>query len=228
MRAGRRSWPDRNGPGPPFTTRPGPAPVCILGHVRPEDSIRFGRIVRVMSEFVRPRRRGPSVPVDSSRLPCARRAGPRRRGLWRPTTDRSPSVDPWGPPWDTTWFRLRGVVPVGVGGAGGGAGLRHRQCRNHRVRRRGPGLARRPAGAGALTQPPRVPGHLHRPRAARPSSSSSRRRPTLPPRSAPTRGRCCSPNPTAPPCSPSNGPTCTSGTPSSTSSGTTSGSWSSC
>ncbi len=59
--------------------------------VRPEDSIRFGRIVRVMSEFVRPRRQGRRFRWRCPPTTCtANRCLPPRR--WPPTTDRFPSA----------------------------------------------------------------------------------------------------------------------------------------
>ncbi len=79
--------------------------------MRPEDSIRYGRIVRVMSEFVRPRRRGPSVPVDVSAHHVHGEPIPAAEAL---AADFGPFPvgSPWGPAWDTTWFRIRGVIPA--------------------------------------------------------------------------------------------------------------------
>jgi len=78
--------------------------------VRPEDSIRVGRITRVLNEFVRPRRRGPSVALEI--------AAHHVHGEPIPATDAFgadyrpfPLGGSWGPAWDTTWFRLRGAVP---------------------------------------------------------------------------------------------------------------------
>jgi len=78
--------------------------------VRPEDSIGVGRINRVLNEFVRPRRRGPSVPVDVGAYhvhgePVS--VADAMSAEYRPF----PLGGAWGPPWDTTWFRLRGTIP---------------------------------------------------------------------------------------------------------------------
>jgi len=78
--------------------------------VRPEDSIRVRRINRVLNEFLRPRRRGPTVALEVAAhhvhgepIPASQAFG----------ADYQPFAlgGSWGPPWDTTWFRLRGTVP---------------------------------------------------------------------------------------------------------------------
>ena len=51
--------------------------------VRPEDSIRVSRINRVFNEFVRPRRRGPSLSLRRGRLSCPGRAAPVLAGVRR-------------------------------------------------------------------------------------------------------------------------------------------------
>ncbi len=96
--------------------------------MRPEDSIRVGRITRVLNEFVRPRRRGPTVPLDVAAYHVRGEPVPAHEALG--ADYRSFSLGgSWGPAWDTTWFRLRGTVPVewagrevalgfGIGGAG--------------------------------------------------------------------------------------------------------------
>jgi alpha-mannosidase len=79
--------------------------------VQPEDSIGTGRIVRVLHEFVRPRRRGPSVAVDVAAFHVHGEPVPAADAFiaeYQPF----PVGDSWGPPWDTTWFRVRGTVPV--------------------------------------------------------------------------------------------------------------------
>ena len=65
-----------------------------------------------MSEFVRPRRYGPTAPVDISAFHV--------HGEPVPATDAFgadyepfPVGGSWGPPWDTTWFRIQGVIPTG-------------------------------------------------------------------------------------------------------------------
>ncbi|MGH9018694.1 MAG: alpha-mannosidase, partial [Acidimicrobiales bacterium] len=79
--------------------------------MRPEDAIGVGRIIRVQHEFLRPRRRGPSVPLEIAAYhvlgePVA------------PAAAFAADYEPfalggaWGPPWDTTWFRLRGTIPA--------------------------------------------------------------------------------------------------------------------
>jgi alpha-mannosidase len=78
--------------------------------VRPEDSIRVARITRVLNDFVRPRRRGPSVPVDVAAYhvhgePVAPAVA------FDADYQPFPVGGSWGPPWDTTWFRLRGRIP---------------------------------------------------------------------------------------------------------------------
>jgi len=83
--------------------------------VRPEDSIRFGRIVRVMTEFVRPARLGPSVPVEVDAFHVLGEPVPAAEAL---AADYQPFAigGAWGPPWDTTWFRIRGSIPDGWAG----------------------------------------------------------------------------------------------------------------
>ena len=78
--------------------------------MRPEDSIGLGRINRILNEFLRPRRRGPSVPLDVGAYHV--------HGEPLPVADAMaaeylpfPLGGAWGPPWDTTWFRLRGAIP---------------------------------------------------------------------------------------------------------------------
>lgn len=78
--------------------------------MRPEDTIRVSRINRVLNEFVRRRRRGPSVSLDVAAFHVH----------GEPVTFQQASeaqYEPfavggsWGPAWDTTWFRLRGQIP---------------------------------------------------------------------------------------------------------------------
>jgi alpha-mannosidase len=96
--------------------------------VRPEDSIRLGRIVRVMSEFVRPRRQGPSVPVEVSAFHVHGEPVPAAQAL---AAEYEPFAvgGAWGPRWDTTWFHIQGTIPdewagreVALGFAIGNAG----------------------------------------------------------------------------------------------------------
>jgi alpha-mannosidase len=79
--------------------------------VRPEDSIRVGRIVRVLNEFVRPQRRGPSISLDVAAFHVH---GEPVHAVEAFGADYQPFPigGPWGPPWDTTWFRLRGRIPT--------------------------------------------------------------------------------------------------------------------
>ncbi len=88
-----------------------PTVLGTLGAVRPEDSIRVGRIVRVLHEFVRPRRRGPATPLDVAAHHLHGEPVPPAQALaaeYRPF----PLGGSWGPAWDTTWFRLRGTIPA--------------------------------------------------------------------------------------------------------------------
>jgi alpha-mannosidase len=78
--------------------------------VRPEDSIRVKRITRVLNEFLRPRRRGPSRPLDIAAYHVQGEPVPAEEAFGADYTPFSLGA-PWGPPWDTTWFRLRGTVP---------------------------------------------------------------------------------------------------------------------
>ena len=76
-----------------------------------EDSLRVGRIAKVLNEFVRPARGGSAVPLDVAAyhlhgepvtpdVAFAAQYAPFGVG------------EAWGPAWDTTWFRLRGTVPA--------------------------------------------------------------------------------------------------------------------
>jgi alpha-mannosidase len=96
--------------------------------VRPEDTIRVGRIVRVLHEFVRPRRRGASLPLEVSAYHVHGEPVPAEQAF---AADYQPFPigGAWGPAWDTTWFRLTGTVPsewaghqVALGFAIGNAG----------------------------------------------------------------------------------------------------------
>jgi alpha-mannosidase len=78
--------------------------------VSPEDSIRAGRINRVLHEFVRARRRGPSVPLDAAAYHVHGEPVPASVAV-RAQYVTFPLGGSWGPPWDTTWFRLRGRIP---------------------------------------------------------------------------------------------------------------------
>ena len=64
-----------------------------------------------MSEFVRPRRHGPSTPLEISAYHVHGEPVPAAQAFdaeYQPF----PVGGSWGPPWDTTWFHLRGVVPI--------------------------------------------------------------------------------------------------------------------
>lgn len=96
--------------------------------VRPEDSIRIGRINRVLHEFLRPRRQGPAVAVEVAAYHVHGEPIPAESAF---VADYQAFAvgGSWGPAWDTTWFRLRGVVPehwsggqVALGFAIGNAG----------------------------------------------------------------------------------------------------------
>ncbi|HEX3979618.1 MAG TPA: glycoside hydrolase family 38 C-terminal domain-containing protein, partial [Acidimicrobiales bacterium] len=79
--------------------------------MRPEDSIRAGRIIRVLNDFIRPRRRGSSVAVDVAAFHVHGEPIPATRAF-EAEYEPFPLGGAWGPPWDTTWFRVRGQVPV--------------------------------------------------------------------------------------------------------------------
>jgi len=64
-----------------------------------------------MNEFLRPRRRGPSVPVDVAAHHL--RGEPIEAAeAFRAEYLPFPVGGSWGPAWDTTWFRLRGRIPT--------------------------------------------------------------------------------------------------------------------
>jgi alpha-mannosidase len=113
----RRGTPDRRGASAVArrapTAAPGSADPCSLHSVgvRPEDSIRVGRIVRVLNEFVRPRRQGPSVPVEVAAYHLNGEPVPAAEAF---AADYQPFPvgGSWGPAWDTTWFRIRGRIPA--------------------------------------------------------------------------------------------------------------------
>ncbi len=78
--------------------------------MRPENSIRVGRITRVLNEFVRPRRRGASIPVDIAAFHVR---GEPLDAAEAMAAEYAPFAvgGLWGPAWDTTWFRIRGNIP---------------------------------------------------------------------------------------------------------------------
>ncbi len=63
-----------------------------------------------MSEFVRPRRQGLAVPVEVSAFHVHGEPVPAAEAF---AADYQPFPvgGAWGPPWDTTWFHIRGTVP---------------------------------------------------------------------------------------------------------------------
>ncbi len=83
--------------------------------MRPEDSIRLGRFARVFNEFVRPRRHGELVAVEVSAHHLHGEPIPAEEAFAAPF-EPFPVGGAWGPPWDTTWFRIRGTVPAGWAG----------------------------------------------------------------------------------------------------------------
>ena len=133
----------------------------------------------------------------------------------------------WGPPWDTTWFRIRGTIPVDWVGRQVALGFRIGNAGSTGF------------GAEALVwrdgRPVQGLSPNHREHVLTTSATGGEKIELFveaaadpPSRSAQIPGPSCSPIPRATPCSRSNRSTCTSATPSSTSSGTTSGCWSSC
>jgi alpha-mannosidase len=75
------------------------------------DSLRVGRIVRVLNQFVRPARRGPSVPLEVAAFHVHGEPVPYDEAVKAPYEPFAVG-GAWGPAWDTTWFRLRGRIPV--------------------------------------------------------------------------------------------------------------------
>ena len=75
-----------------------------------EDSLRVGRIVRVLNEFVRPARRGRTEGLEVAAYHVHGEPVPAAGAF---AAEYAPFAvgDPWGPAWDTTWFRLRGTIP---------------------------------------------------------------------------------------------------------------------
>jgi len=96
--------------------------------VTPEESIRNGRIVRVLNEFLRRARHGPRVAVEIGAFHVP--GEPVDVAVAQAATYEPFALGAaWGPPWGTTWFRLRGRVPeewagrpVALGFAIGNAG----------------------------------------------------------------------------------------------------------
>ncbi len=84
--------------------------------MQPGDSIRVGRITRVLNEFLRPRRRGESAPLEVAAYHVH---GEPVSAAAAFAADYQPFAigGSWGPRWDTTWFRLRGTVPPRWSGA---------------------------------------------------------------------------------------------------------------
>ncbi len=119
----RRSWPE-------------PCSLHSVG-VRPEDSIRVGRITRVLNEFVRPRRRGPSVALDVAAYHVHGEPVPAAEALRRrvPAVSRRRDV---GTAVGHHLVPSPRQHPAGVGRTTGGPGLQHRERRFDRVRRREP------------------------------------------------------------------------------------------
>ena len=78
--------------------------------MRKEDSLRVGRIVRVLNEFVRPARRGRTEGLEVAAYHVHGEPVPAAAAF---AAEYAPFGvgDPWGPAWDTTWFRLRGTIP---------------------------------------------------------------------------------------------------------------------
>ena len=78
--------------------------------MRKEDSLRVGRIVRVLNEFVGPARRGPTEALEVAAYHVHGEPVPAAAAF---AAEYAPFGvgDAWGPAWDTTWFRLRGSIP---------------------------------------------------------------------------------------------------------------------
>jgi alpha-mannosidase len=74
------------------------------------DSLRVGRIIRVLADFVRPARRGPSTFLEVAAYHVHGEPVPYDVAV-AATFEPFAVGEAWGPAWDTTWFRLRGHVP---------------------------------------------------------------------------------------------------------------------
>ncbi|WP_033301340.1 glycoside hydrolase family 38 N-terminal domain-containing protein, partial [Nocardiopsis gilva] len=68
------------------------------------------RVTRVLNERIRPAVYPETVPMEIARWDVAGEPVPVAAGLFAPYTAASVG-DAWGPPWGTTWFRVRGEVP---------------------------------------------------------------------------------------------------------------------
>jgi alpha-mannosidase len=74
------------------------------------DSLRIGRIVRVLNEYVRPLRHGPRVPLEVGAYHVHGEPVPYETAV-AAVYEPFAVGGAWGPAWDTTWFHLRGTVP---------------------------------------------------------------------------------------------------------------------
>ena len=79
--------------------------------VHPENEIRRGRIDRVLNHFLRARRRGPAVALEVAAYHVHGEPVAYDDAVAAPYVPFAVG-EAWGPAWDTTWFRLRGTVPV--------------------------------------------------------------------------------------------------------------------
>lgn len=82
----------------------------------------MGRIVRVLHEFVRPRRRGASVPLEVSAFHVRGEPVPPEEAFLADYVSFAVG-EAFGPPWGTTWFKLTGAVPEAWAGAEVAAGF---------------------------------------------------------------------------------------------------------
>lgn len=76
-----------------------------------EDSVRVSRILRVFNEFVRPARQGERTDLEIAAHHVHGEPVTLEAAMAAPY-EPFEIGQPWGPAWDTTWFRLRGTVPA--------------------------------------------------------------------------------------------------------------------
>ena len=74
------------------------------------DSLRVGRIIRVLTDFVRPARKGPSTSLEVAAYHVHGEPVSYDVAVSAPFEPFAVG-EAWGPAWDTTWFRLRGHIP---------------------------------------------------------------------------------------------------------------------
>ena len=76
-----------------------------------EDAITDARIRRVVNQHIRPALTGPGAPLVVAAYHVHGEPVTISDALAAPY-ETFPIGGAWGPAWDTTWFRLRGMVPA--------------------------------------------------------------------------------------------------------------------